>query len=172
MWNWTQWLHSFLEQFLDLTQVLSQFQILLELFRNKTDIYKSSEILDYCCWPTLTQQQQQWVSEWCHSGRKTRIVGRRRRRWTTNQDWSTSNTWWVFLRYFVFLNSLLIKAQESPEPIYDLVDCGLKTLPTGVFSKCKVLRKEVLLLQVFDYYEWGMSGLISLTAGQWVDLSE
>jgi len=38
-------------------------------------------------------------------------------------------------------------AQESPEPIYDLVDCGLKSLPPGVFSKCKVLRKEALLLQ-------------------------
>lgn len=38
-------------------------------------------------------------------------------------------------------------AQESPEPIYDLVDCGLKALPAGVFSKCKVLRKEALLVQ-------------------------
>jgi len=38
-------------------------------------------------------------------------------------------------------------AQESPEPIYDLMDCGLKTIPSGVFSKCKVLRKEALLLQ-------------------------
>lgn len=38
-------------------------------------------------------------------------------------------------------------AQESPEPIYDLIDCGLKTIPSGVFSKCKVLRKEALLLQ-------------------------
>lgn len=38
-------------------------------------------------------------------------------------------------------------AQESPEPVYDLVDCGLKSLPSGVYSKCKVLRKEALLLQ-------------------------
>ena len=49
------------------------------------------------------------------------------------------------------INTKLIptQAQESPEPIYDLVDCGLKSLPPGVFSKCKVLRKEALLLQVF-----------------------
>ena len=40
------------------------------------------------------------------------------------------------------------KAQESPEPVYDLSDCGLKSVPAGVFSKCKVLRKEALLLQV------------------------
>ena len=44
--------------------------------------------------------------------------------------------------------SLSFQAQESPEPIYDLMDCGLKTIPSGVFSKCKVLRKEALLLQV------------------------
>jgi len=38
-------------------------------------------------------------------------------------------------------------AQESPEPIYDLIDCGLKNAPAGVFSRCKMLRKEALLLQ-------------------------
>eukprot|EP00092_Neocalanus_flemingeri_P020326 GFUD01022018.1.p1 GENE.GFUD01022018.1~~GFUD01022018.1.p1 ORF type:complete len:727 (+),score=197.16 GFUD01022018.1:67-2247(+) len=38
-------------------------------------------------------------------------------------------------------------AQESPEPVYDLIDCALKTVPAGVFSWCKVLRKEALLLQ-------------------------
>jgi len=38
-------------------------------------------------------------------------------------------------------------AQESPEPVYDLTDCALKNVPAGVFSRCKVLRKEALLLQ-------------------------
>jgi len=38
-------------------------------------------------------------------------------------------------------------AQESPEPIYDLTDCGLKNAPAGLFSRCKMLRKEALLLQ-------------------------
>ena len=32
--------------------------------------------------------------------------------------------------------------------MYDLTDCGLKTVPPGVFSRIKVLRKEALLLQV------------------------
>jgi len=56
-------------------------------------------------------------------------------------------------------------AQESPEPIYDLIDCGLKNVPAGVFSRCKVLRKEALLLQEND--------LTSLTGGgAFTDLSE
>merc|ERR1719244_867856 len=38
-------------------------------------------------------------------------------------------------------------AQESPEPVYDLSDCALKNVPPGIFSRCKVLRKEALLLQ-------------------------
>ena len=48
----------------------------------------------------------------------------------------------------IHIQIILFQAQESPEPIYDLIDCGLKTIPSGVFSKCKVLRKEALLLQV------------------------
>jgi len=56
-------------------------------------------------------------------------------------------------------------AQESPEPIYDLIDCGLKNVPAGVFSRCKVLRKEALLLQEND--------LSSLNGGgSFTDLSE
>lgn len=56
-------------------------------------------------------------------------------------------------------------AQESPEPIYDLIDCGLKNVPAGVFSRCKVLRKEALLLQEND--------LSTLNGGgSFTDLSE
>ncbi len=32
--------------------------------------------------------------------------------------------------------------------MYDISECGLKNVPSGVYSKCKVLRKEALLLQV------------------------
>eukprot|EP00088_Acartia_fossae_P032609 TRINITY_DN33368_c0_g3_i2.p1 TRINITY_DN33368_c0_g3~~TRINITY_DN33368_c0_g3_i2.p1 ORF type:complete len:753 (+),score=281.15 TRINITY_DN33368_c0_g3_i2:53-2311(+) len=37
-------------------------------------------------------------------------------------------------------------AQESPEPIYEISDCGLKTVPSGVYSRCKILRKQALLI--------------------------
>lgn len=37
-------------------------------------------------------------------------------------------------------------AKETPEPIYDLADCNLKDVPSGVFIMCKVLRKEILSL--------------------------
>ncbi|KAL3871234.1 hypothetical protein ACJMK2_039242, partial [Sinanodonta woodiana] len=37
-------------------------------------------------------------------------------------------------------------AQESPEPIFDLSGCELGEVPSGVFALCKVLQKEVLLL--------------------------
>lgn len=37
-------------------------------------------------------------------------------------------------------------AKETPEPIYDLADCNLKDVPSGVFIMCKVLRKELLTL--------------------------
>ena len=40
------------------------------------------------------------------------------------------------------------QAQESPEPVYDLSECALKNVPSGVYSRCKVMRKEGLLLQV------------------------
>lgn len=49
-------------------------------------------------------------------------------------------------------------AQESPEPVYDLSDCGLKSVPAGVFSKCKVLRKEALLLQDNELSTFGAGG--------------
>lgn len=38
-------------------------------------------------------------------------------------------------------------AQESPEPVYDVSECALKNCPPGVFSRCKIARKEALLLQ-------------------------
>merc|ERR1719468_996880 len=38
-------------------------------------------------------------------------------------------------------------ATESPEPVYDLSECGLKNVPAGVYSRCMIQRKEALLLQ-------------------------
>jgi len=38
-------------------------------------------------------------------------------------------------------------ATESPEPVYDISECALKNVPSGVFSRCMISRKEALLLQ-------------------------
>lgn len=38
-------------------------------------------------------------------------------------------------------------ATESPEPVYDISECGLKNVPSGVYSRCMIQRKEALLLQ-------------------------
>jgi len=38
-------------------------------------------------------------------------------------------------------------AQESPEPLYDISECGLKNVPSGVYIKVKMMLKEALLLQ-------------------------
>ncbi|XP_031574372.1 E3 ubiquitin-protein ligase LRSAM1-like [Actinia tenebrosa] len=40
----------------------------------------------------------------------------------------------------------LVVAEESPEPSLDLSGCGVTELPKDVFSLCRVLRKEVVLL--------------------------
>ncbi|CAN8015875.1 unnamed protein product [Ixodes persulcatus] len=40
----------------------------------------------------------------------------------------------------------LYLAQENPEPVFDLSDCSLSDVPSGVFSKCRVFRKTTLLL--------------------------
>ena len=40
------------------------------------------------------------------------------------------------------------QAQESPEPLYDISDCGMKNVPSGVYIKVKMSLKEALLLQV------------------------
>ena len=45
------------------------------------------------------------------------------------------------------------QAQESPEPVFDLSECALKHVPSGVYSRCKVSRKEGLLLHVSESKE-------------------
>ena len=50
---------------------------------------------------------------------------------------------------FCYFSSPFLKATESPEPVYDLSECGLKNVPAGVYSRCMIQRKEALLLQVY-----------------------
>ncbi|CAN7985602.1 unnamed protein product [Ixodes hexagonus] len=44
------------------------------------------------------------------------------------------------------LERKLYLAQENPEPVFDLSECSLTDVPSGVFSKCRVFRKTTLLL--------------------------
>jgi hypothetical protein len=41
--------------------------------------------------------------------------------------------------------------------VYDLSDCGLKNVPAGVFTTCKIQRKEALMLQVRFLPMFGMN---------------
>jgi hypothetical protein len=43
-----------------------------------------------------------------------------------------------------------LQARENPEPVFDLSDCGLKQVPSGIYSLCRVFRKEALYLQVMN----------------------
>lgn len=44
------------------------------------------------------------------------------------------------------LERLMCVARETPEPVFELTECHLKSVPAGVFILCKVLRKERLNL--------------------------
>ncbi|CAK1548295.1 unnamed protein product [Leptosia nina] len=50
--------------------------------------------------------------------------------------------------YRAILERKLYIARESPEPDFDLSECNLRYLPPGIFSICKVFRKDYLYLQV------------------------
>lgn len=54
----------------------------------------------------------------------------------------------VFPSYYqrVPINFDHLQARDTPEPEFDLSDCKLEELPSGVFVLCRVLRKERLLL--------------------------
>lgn len=49
--------------------------------------------------------------------------------------------------YRAILDRKLYIAKESPEPVFDLSGCNLRYLPSGIFSICKVFRKDHLYLQ-------------------------
>lgn len=40
----------------------------------------------------------------------------------------------------------MLQARESPDPTFDVSNCELSDIPFGVYSLCKVLRKQVSYL--------------------------
>lgn len=44
------------------------------------------------------------------------------------------------------INIYIFQARENPEPIFDISNCALKTIPSGIFTLCKVFRKKELKL--------------------------
>lgn len=48
-------------------------------------------------------------------------------------------------RLFIVL-CIVLQARDTPEPEFDLSDCRLKEVPSGVFVLCRVLLKERLRL--------------------------
>ncbi|XP_049826886.1 E3 ubiquitin-protein ligase LRSAM1-like isoform X1 [Schistocerca gregaria] len=62
------------------------------------------------------------------------------------------------------LEHKLYLARENPEPVFDLSDCALKHVPSGVYTLCKVFRKEALYMQ--DNHLTSLSG-----GGNLADLS-
>lgn len=51
------------------------------------------------------------------------------------------------INYKARLEHKMYLATASPEPVYDISECGLKNVPSGVYSSCMIQRKEALLLQ-------------------------
>lgn len=49
--------------------------------------------------------------------------------------------------YRTKLQRKLYIAQESPDNTFDLSECALSDVPSGVFSKCRVFRKTTLILR-------------------------
>lgn len=45
------------------------------------------------------------------------------------------------------LEHKLYLARENPEPVFDLTECCLRDVPTGIYSLCRVFLKESLQLQ-------------------------
>lgn len=46
----------------------------------------------------------------------------------------------------LFISYCQFKAREAPEPVFDLSECGLRHVPHGIYSLCRVFLKEVLRL--------------------------
>ena len=47
----------------------------------------------------------------------------------------------------IIINYISFQARETPEPIFDLSDCDIVGVPTGIYSLCKVFHKEFLNLK-------------------------
>ena len=41
----------------------------------------------------------------------------------------------------------MFQARENPEPVFDISECALKNVPSGIYLLCKVFRKEALYMQ-------------------------
>ncbi|XP_076248356.1 E3 ubiquitin-protein ligase LRSAM1 isoform X2 [Calliopsis andreniformis] len=50
----------------------------------------------------------------------------------------------VNVDYKARLEHKLYLARENPEPIFDVSECALKHVPSGIYSLCKVFRKKML----------------------------
>ncbi|XP_011637544.1 LOW QUALITY PROTEIN: E3 ubiquitin-protein ligase LRSAM1-like [Pogonomyrmex barbatus] len=48
--------------------------------------------------------------------------------------------------YKARLEYKLYLARENPEPVFDVSECALKNVPSGIYSLCKVFRKRILLM--------------------------
>lgn len=59
------------------------------------------------------------------------------------------------------LERKLYLAKESPEPDFDLSDCGLRHVPSGIYSICKVYRKKYLYLHENKLQSLDDGGLLS-----------
>lgn len=72
-----------------------------------------------------------------------------------NMDYKSKLEWKLCIVSYIrspkiirYLNPRFIfKAKETPEPEFDLCDCHLSEIPSGVFVLCRVLLKDRLLLQ-------------------------
>ncbi|XP_046470718.1 E3 ubiquitin-protein ligase LRSAM1 isoform X4 [Neodiprion pinetum] len=53
----------------------------------------------------------------------------------------------VQVDYKARLEHKLYLARENPEPVFDISECALKNVPSGIYSLCKVFRKKVLWMQ-------------------------
>ncbi|KAG7211490.1 hypothetical protein KM043_010762 [Ampulex compressa] len=50
----------------------------------------------------------------------------------------------VNIDYKARLEHKLYLARENPEPVFDVSECALKHVPSGIYSLCKVFRKKAL----------------------------
>lgn len=66
--------------------------------------------------------------------------------------------------YKARLEYKLYLARENPEPVFDVSECALKNVPSGIYSLCKVFRKKILLM-----YDNNLSSLLG--GGALSDLS-
>lgn len=66
----------------------------------------------------------------------------------TTQEWYTPSQL-LALKFKCNVSILFpFQAREDPEPVFDISECKLKSVPAGIYSLCKVFRKEKLFLQV------------------------